>query len=424
MNKAKYFYWIDEKRFLILIFVFSVLLKISYGYIFENKFHPAKFDFSPHEVMATNFIQGKGLVYEMEINDNLTINRYYEDELIYPLICAFVYLMTNHSVVAMLFVQILYTSFIPIFIYYLSKSLFDLKVARLSAVLAACSPGIIVYATAKIHSMTFFSLIFCISLWAALRFIKKQNTVNAVLLGIMLGLGVVSRSNFILFIPPLLLYLFLTKHINISNFVKIVLAAIIVLIPLAVRNYAVYNKLVILKPFVSWPTMNPKATGTLYHNDGSPSFTDVNDQLFSEYTQLTDLEYAHIINREVIANIKKDKLKYLTLTLKRFYYFWWFSPDSGKEYPQYYIRLYKPYYAFILLFAIFGIIVLTAHNIRNGFRQNYHWTLLIIFIISITLPHYMCYAEGRHRFALEPLMLIFTSYGLVSCYNRLINYKK
>jgi len=92
----------SEKRFLIALFLFSFLLKLGYGYIFEDNFHPAKFNLSPHQTMATNLLEGKGLVYEMEINKDLTINRYYEDELAYPLICAFVYWITNNNVPIML----------------------------------------------------------------------------------------------------------------------------------------------------------------------------------------------------------------------------------------------------------------------------------------------------------------------------------
>ncbi|MFH1857289.1 MAG: glycosyltransferase family 39 protein, partial [Candidatus Omnitrophota bacterium] len=367
---------------------------------------------SPHETMATNFLEGRGLTYDMKINDRLTITRYYEDELVYPLLCGIVYSLTKHNTAVLLFVQVVYTSLIPVFVYGLAKLLFDVRVARLSAVLSALSPGIIVYAASKIHSMTFYSLVFCVALFAAAAYMKKQDHVRAVFLGAMLGLAFLSRNNFVVFIPFLFLYLFLKKSLNLSGLAKISAAALLVLLPLVIRNYMVYQKVVILKPAVIWPAMNPKASGTLYSQDGSDAFTDVN-RLFANDTRLTDLEYASSINKAVYENIRNNKLGYLVLCLKRFYYFWWFSPDTGREYAGYYLTLYKPYYALMLAFALCGIVFLAF---QKHPAASPHWLLLILFILSTTLPHYLYYGEGRHRFALEPLLVIFTSYGLLHGY--------
>jgi len=406
-----------EKKFLIAVFLLSLLLKLAYGYLFENRFQPQKYDLSPHEAMASNFANGRGLVYDMQINDRLTITRYYEDELPYPLLAGIIYKMTNHNIKAMLLLQVFYTSFIPIFIYLLAKYLFDINAAKIAAVLSAMTPGIIVYAVSKIHSMTFYSLIFCISLWACLRYIKKQDAKNAALLGLMLGMGILSRNSFILFIPLLFIYLFYTRNMNLQSFLKIYAAIIIILTPLVIRNYIVYNKIVISKPGVAWPAMNPKATGTLYQTDDSFSFIDVNKELFSGYKNLTDLEYAKTINEAVVSNIKKDKLGYTVLSLKRFYYFWWFSPSSGREYPGSYLIYYKAYYLFIMLLAVFGVIVLF---IRSGaLSWNNYWILPIIFIVAISVPHYLYYSEGRHRFAIEPIILIFTGYGISYLYHKI-----
>ena len=155
--------------------------------------------------------------------------------------------------------------------------------------------------------------------------------------------------------------------------------------------------------------MNPKASGTLYGKDGSDGFTDVNQQLFSKHTRLTDLEYAALINQTVYSNIRKNKLGYLFLCLKRIYYFWWFSPDTGREYSKYYLTLYKPYHLFAVVFTLWGIILAS----KKFPVTSHHWVLLVIFIVSTTFPHYLYYGEGRHRFALEPLLLIFTSYGVL-----------
>jgi len=212
-----------EKRFLTAVFMASLILKLFYGYVFENKFHPLKYDFGPYETMAANFSHGKGLIYETKINETLTITRYNEDELAYPLMCGFVYTLTRHSVIIMLLIQCLYASLIPVVIYLISKSLFNVDVGRLSALLAIFVPGIMVYAAAKIHSMTFYSLVFCAALWAAVRFMRRQSAGNVIFLGIMLGLGILSRNNFVFFIPFLLLYFYLTKKAGILNILKIIL---------------------------------------------------------------------------------------------------------------------------------------------------------------------------------------------------------
>lgn len=405
----------NGKIFLVILFIFSLLLKLFYGYLYENKFHPDKYDFSPHEEMAINFMQGNGLVYEYKINDNLSIKRYYEDELLYPLICGIVYFITKHNVLIMLLTQMFYVSFIPIFIYFISRQILGIKTARLAAILASLAPGIIVYSAGKIHSMTFYSLVFCVLLWAALRFIKSQNTANVLLLGGMLGIGILGRNTIIYFVPALFLYLFIRKKINIAGMTKVTLVIIAVLLPLIIRNYRFYNKVVILRDG-GW---TPVLEGTLDDYNGKPLLDGVHKEIFASYKQLTNAEYIKILESKVREIIRENKAKFIISVCKRFYYFWWFSPHTGMEYPSLYLRLYKPYYLLFLLFAIAGISVLFLKNFRRDSSGQRDWLLLFIFIILITIPHYLLYAEGRHRFAIEPILAIFTSYGILYIYNNL-----
>lgn len=412
---------LNEKYFLIFLFILSLSLKLIYGYFFENKFRPIKCYFSPHETMATNFMKGKGLTYNLQITDNLSVKRHYEDELVYPLICGIVYLMTKHNLLIMLLLQMFYTSFIPIFIYFIAKQIFDVKVARLAGFLSALVPGIIVYSAGKVHSMTFYSLIFCISLCSVLRFIKEQNINNTLFMGFMLGVGILSRNNFIFFVPFSFLFLFLIKKINVIGMVKIALIISIVLLPLIARNYYIYKTFVLFKNPPFWPVLSLNIND---YKEGEPLHSYIHKKVFSGYKQITDLEYTKIMNNEIYSHLKKNKAEFVILAIKRFYCFWWFSGQTGKEYPKYYLIFYKPYYSLTLFFAIFGIIILLLRSIKNGFLKDNQWLLLIIFIFSITIPHYLFYVEGRHRFAIEPLLLIFTSYGLLNFYNSLVKYIK
>ena len=102
------------------------------------------------------------------------------------------------------------------------------------------------------------------------------------------------------------------------------------------------------------------------------------------------------------------------LTARKFGYFWAFSPQSGLLYPLPWLTGYQIYYGVVTLFAAVGIgAILFSRSARQ--RQ----LLLTLAVIAVTLAaiHALSYVEGRHRWGVEPLLLLLTARGAVAVFD-------
>jgi len=107
--------------------------------------------------------------------------------------------------------------------------------------------------------------------------------------------------------------------------------------------------------------------------------------------------------------IRNNPLQFIKLYCKKIYYFWWFSPQSGTIYPKIYLGLYTYIYLIMGVFSAFGAL---AALLFRGKRTRDNAFLLVFIIMSICLTQSLFYVEGRHRWLIEPLLMVFVSYGI------------
>ena len=95
---------------------------------------------------------------------------------------------------------------------------------------------------------------------------------------------------------------------------------------------------------------------------------------------------------------------------------WWFSPMSGLLYPRYYLVLYKIFYSAMLVLACLGINSLLKK--RVSVRQEVY--LLLFFLTFLSLFQALYYVEGRHRWSVEPILMIFSAAGILKLTNKFL----
>ena len=152
---------------------------------------------------------------------------------------------------------------------------------------------------------------------------------------------------------------------------------------------------------------NPFASGSSYDAEGRLVFDEllpqsVRDKVYS----LSELEQNTYFRDYVVKFIKENPSKFANLFFRKIFYFWWFAPQAGVLYSKLYLTIYKVYYLFIVVFAIIGL----ASLLR---REREVVAIIILFFAAITLSHALSYIEIRHRWGIEPLVLIFTASGLI-----------
>ncbi|HUV30950.1 MAG TPA: tetratricopeptide repeat protein [Acidobacteriota bacterium] len=172
---------------------------------------------------------------------------------LYPYFFAAVYRMTGYSLYWSRLLQILLGSFLPLLVLALGLRLFGRSVAYWAAGLAALYPSLIYY-DASLLITSIMTILTTLLIWQLYRSESNPRLLNFVLSGALLGLAALARPNILLLGPVLIVWIWLViKPViglkkAIIGYVAIGVAALIVILPVTVRNYAVSRDLV----FISW----------------------------------------------------------------------------------------------------------------------------------------------------------------------------
>lgn len=369
-----------------------------------------------YEIIAGNILNGLGYSF-----GHFNAVHYAFGPPLYTLFTAFIYLLTNHSQTAIIIIQTFFSFVTCLFIFEIARRIFDHKIGLLACFLAALHPGLILYSS-KLHPLTFDALLITVTFFLLLKAKDGLNARDFLSLGIVFGFTMLTRGTILFFLILSFIYLSLKaspKKRMIAYFILTFTTALLIIGPWLIRNYLVLHKFVFIQKSgeVFWRGNNPNASGTSYTLDGRIMIDSASKKFLHELYNSDEIKQDRLFWREGIDFIKKHPYAFLALTVKKFYYFWYFSPNSGTEYPKFYLYIYKALYIPAFLFAIIGIFhVLNSGRERT--KENSLLLLLLLFTISLTQSFF--YVEGRHRWAVEPLLLIFTAQGLIYTGNKVL----
>ena len=142
---------------------------------------------------------------------------------------------------------------------------------------------------------------------------------------------------------------------------------------------------------------------------GQNIFTAAPPELLTRLQQASELELNDVFGQEIMAFVTERPGEFLALSARKFVYFWWLSPQAGVLYPSAWLAAYQLYAATILTLAAVGTLA-----ILRGGGADERRLLSTLFTISLTLAvvHALSYVEGRHRWGIEPLLLLLSARGL------------
>ena len=107
-------------------------------------------------------------------------------------------------------------------------------------------------------------------------------------------------------------------------------------------------------------------------------------------------------------------MEFVRLTLSKFFYFWWFAPQTGVLYPPFWLRLYQAYYSAAMLLAFVGL----RRVVRVGAPSIHLACVIGAFLLGLSALQSLYYVEGRHRWAVEPMVLAFSGGGVAALLER------
>jgi len=193
------------------------------------------------------------LAEQINTPDGLPNEPYYRAPL-YPYFLAFLLRITDDSLYAVRFIQIILGSLLPILIYLIGRRLFDRRIACWAGGVSALYPTFIYYDQALLIESLMVLLTALLSLQLLRCESEPERTVPFVGTGLMLGLAGLTRPNILLLGPALFVWVWVVLRPRIGaraalgRYFLVALASFVVVLPVTVRNYVVGDDLV----FIAW----------------------------------------------------------------------------------------------------------------------------------------------------------------------------
>lgn len=333
-------------------------------------------------------------------------------------LCALVYRLTGHSHTAMLWVQWLFSAVTTAACAVIGRRLFSWRVGMAAAVLVALHPGFVFYETHKIHPLSLDAMLAALGILTVLVLKTNRSLTMAACGGVLHGLALFERSTQVALVPLAVVSLWQSR--SGGGFVRRVVAygmmILAVMGPWTIRNILLYHQPVFVTTTsaeVFWRGNNPLASGGAYAK-GRPgvSVFDATPPAFQQRVVGKDeLAQRHIFFREGMAYIRSHPVDALKLYITKLRIFWWFAPESGFLYASGDRIIYQWYYGAMLGLAALGLL---AASQKAAARQRQEQVVLAVFLLSVALVQAVFYVEIRHRWGIEPLLLIWSAAGGVA----------
>jgi len=225
---------------LLVIFVLGLALRILFVLTLEDKIYWA--DGFDYDGLTTRLIEGKGYV-----NDDGEITAFRAPG--YPYFLAAIYSAFGHHFIAVRIVQCLLDAVSIVVVFFIARLIFNRRVAIISAVIFAVYP-LFVYTASTFFPTTIFIFLVSVAMFLILSIEEKQTLFKAVLLGVVLGLAVLTVPTVLAFVPFALAWiLFRKRRFSFEYFLAsslVFLSLVLTLSPWLLRNYKIYHTPVVI----------------------------------------------------------------------------------------------------------------------------------------------------------------------------------
>jgi len=399
------------RRDWLLLFLLAVALRLGAGLATGGLVHPQLFEYDD---MARNLLAGNGLTIR---HLGLTYHSFAPPLLSW--ISAASYWSTGSIVPAML-LQIAAGGALAVVAAAIAQRLFGDRVAAAAAgFFVAVHPGLIVYSATKAHPLSFDSLFFTLALLMFFRLHDTPTVKRAVMLGVIVGLGALSRSTMLIFFPIGAVWMLaVTPRGGRRSTMRILttsgIAAFLVLAPWSIRDSIVHQRALFLISTTGedfWDGNNRNATGHSYIDAGHAVIDSLTPAERADLkSQPDEIAQSQWFMNQAVAFIKANPAAFVRLTFLKFFNFWWFAPQTGVLYPVLWRQLYMAYYVLVLLLAGAGAWRLAPADADTVTRRMA--LLLGAFLLGLSAVQSVYYVEARHRWAIEPMLLAISGGGV------------
>jgi 4-amino-4-deoxy-L-arabinose transferase-like glycosyltransferase len=391
-------------RPVVVIFVLAVLARHAGQVVLGAFVHPETWEY---EAIASNVLAGRGYTY---VSQGATYVASVSSPL-YVFLIVFVYLLTGHSHAAMLVVQAILGGATAALIAWLAGRTFSPRAAWIAGTLAAVHPGLVVYA-AKLHALSLDMLAFTSLVCATVALPMAPGARWLGLVGALFGLAALTRGTVLSLLPVTLVWLSRWRGVRLASRSSAALlgGALLVCAPWSIHNSVLLGQPVLGSSEATewlWRGTNPAATGSSWTVDGRLMLDAAPAEFRARVLAANEAERIGIYRDAALRFIQEHPARAMTLYLAKLKAFWWGSASTGILYPSQWVPWYFAWYAATLACAASGCWWALRHREARAVVL-----LILLVLLAVSATQSVFYVEGRHRLAIEPLLLVLAGGGL------------
>jgi 4-amino-4-deoxy-L-arabinose transferase-like glycosyltransferase len=329
---------------------------------------------------------------------------------LYPYLIAAVFkalgIYSNASACALLIVNCAFASLTCVPIYLIAKRIFGETLARISVWTWALLPYTWYWSIHWVWDTTISPFLLSCMLWVALELEFWEGLRGWFWFGALWGIAALLNPSLLSFLPFAGCWICYRRHRRgVKSFGGVVFASLIFvacLCPWLIRNHAAFGRFVFIRDDFGQQLRlgnGPGATGVSMVQQQP----NLNPTELDRFRTLGELPYAEQRKREAYDFIRENPLRFATLSLKRFAYYWTGLPRPNEPLP---VRLLRNA-AFLAssLLALVGL-VWSLRWSRPGA------SLLGWLMLSYPAVYYFVYAHARYRHSIEPELVILIVFAI------------
>jgi hypothetical protein len=318
-------------------------------------------------------------------------------------------------------IQAIISLFIIMIAFRTAQLLFNISAANITALGVALYPPLLYYSMSM--TPTVFSLLFLgLTVWLLLD-VHRRTWIRSVFLGLSYGCALLCDPVAFVLVPAAAFW-FIISHRRVTRHVIGALAlAMLVVLPWSIRNLRVHRACVPITTQFGvnfWIGNNPYATGTDYYRvvEDQPGHTVLMTNTLSRTEKqklraMSEIQRSRYFTNKALGFIYAKPFDFLWRSVKKTFYYWWFSPGSinGSPLALRYRVLYALFYIPLLAFALFSFALfkLEQHPIDLN--------LILALIVMISSVYIMTHVGlARYRIPIELYLLVMAGSAMSRLY--------
>lgn len=396
---------IQERYLPLLIFTLSLLVSVCFNTFVIGIHHGQESD---------------GLMYSRQA-ENITEYIFKTHEArnpFFPIFLSILYLIFDEWLFGVRLIISLLGAVNCLLIYYIAKYVYGKQVAIMSGFIAAVYPNLF-YWSAFLLSETLFITLFLSIIYLLIKYKDNVHNGKLVLIGVLLGLAVLTRSILLVFSPLLLLWIIFSfwgnKKIMLKTILIIFPVALIVISPWTIRNYILFNALIPVEAHGGSALYGgnnllslKKDIRGLGHWDGQAA-----GKLLPEIKDMGVVEKDRYLYRQAIQwtmyTLREKPLDFLKLEFWKMQKAW---------FPRILNRSSNAKRVFFFSYSLIG--VLGIIGLFLSFKKRRQFSLFYLIMGFYLLTTLIFYGGTRFRAPYDPILIIASVVTIVRVYDRLI----